>query len=550
MAFRFGTLVVIVITGYAALIWRLYDLQLVRGEQFLARAESQYKAAVSLEAPRGVIYFTAKQGDRFPVALNKEFPSVYAVPKVVEDSKEAANMLAGILPLTVEELQVKLSKRQSSYELLGKKVSEKVAKEIEELKLKGIYTDTTLGRFYPQGSMAAHVLGFVGPAGKEEGDRGRYGVEEFYDQKLRGLAGEKKDAWFTTPEAGEEIVLTLDPVIQLETERILKDLVAQYRAQGGSIIVQEPKTGKILSMASFPTFDPNAYGVSPLENFLNPLVQKIYEPGSVLKVITMASAIDAGKITPETTYTDTGKLTLNKRTIKNFDYDTKGTHGKVSMTYVIAHSLNTGAVFAEQRLGNDAFLSYLKKFGLDQKTGISLPGELKGSLRPLLERGATDIAFATASYGQGIAVTPLELIQAVGAIANGGNLMRPYLDAGMKPEVVRRVISEEAAKATAKMMIAAVDRAEIAKINGYAIAGKTGTAFVPDFKKGGYTENVINTYVGFGPVSDPRFIILIKLDQPPDAPLAGFSVVPAFQNLAQFVLNYYGIAPDRLPNNQ
>ena len=179
-----------------------------------------------------------------------------------------------------------------------------------------------------------------------------------------------------------------------------------------------------------------------------------------------------------------------------------------------------------------------------------MPGEIKGSVRPLLERGVRDIAFATASYGQGIAITPLGLLQAVGAIANGGNLMRPYLDASLSPKVVRRVVSAEAAQAATKMMVTAVDQAGVARIDGYAIAGKTGTAFVPDFKKGGYTEDVINTYVGFGPVKNPRFIILIKLDQPPDAPLAGFSVVPAFRNLAQFILNYYGIPPDRLPDTK
>lgn len=550
MALRFGTLVTGVILAYTALVWRLYDLQLLHGGQFLARAQSQYRAAVSLEAPRGLIYFTDKAGGRFPMALNQDFPVIYAVPKAVEDSKEAAHTLSGILPFSPDELQTKLSKTQSSYVLLAKRVDEATASAVESLGLKGIYADTIPGRFYPQGTMAAHVLGFMGSNGKEEGEKGKYGVEEFYDTKLSGTAGEAAGERFTAPEAGEDITLTLDPAIQLQTEQVLKDLVASYRAQGGSIVIEEPKTGKILAMASFPTFDPNSYGLSSLESFMNPVTQRIYEPGSVLKVVTMAGAIDAGKITPDTTYVDPGKLTMNKRTIKNFDFDTHGSHGKVSMTYVIAHSLNTGAVFAEQKLGNDAFLEYLRKFGLDQKTGITLPGELKGTLRPLLERGAGDIAFATASYGQGIAVTPLELIQAVGAIANGGTLMRPYLDARLEPEVVRRVVSKEAAAETAGMMVAAVDSANVARVNGYAIAGKTGTAFVPDFKKGGYTDNVINTYVGFGPVSSPRFIILIKLDQPPDAPLAGFSVVPAFQNLAQFVLNYYGVPPDRLVNGQ
>ncbi len=546
MAFRFGTLVTIVLLGYAALMWRLYDLQLLRGGKFLARAQSQYRAAVSLEAPRGLIYFTDKGGSQFPVVLNKGFPVVFADPKAVEDSQEAAYLLAGVLGEDAAVLQTKLSKTQSSYVSLEKRVSDSTAAAVEALNLKGVYVDTTPGRVYPQGTMAAQVLGFVGPSDNEEGSQGKYGVEKSYDQLLSGISGKAKGDSFTAPEAGKDLALTLDPVIQLETERTLKELIANYRAQGGSVIVEEPTTGKILAMVSFPTFDPNEYGRFPLGTFLNPVVEKIYEPGSVLKVLTMAGAIDAGKITPDTTYVDPGKLTMNGKTIKNFDYDTNGSHGRVSMTYVITYSLNTGAVFAEQKLGNASFARYLQQFGLGEKTGITLPGELKGSLRPLLDPNARNIAFATASYGQGIAVTPLELIQAVGVIANKGVLMRPYLDANLNSQVVRRVVSEKAANAVMGMMIAAVDDTQIVHIHGYAIAGKTGTAYVPDFKNGGYTDNVINTYVGFGPASSPRFIILIKLDQPPDAPLARVSVAPAFQSLAQFVLNYYNIPPDRL----
>ncbi len=546
MAFRFWAVICGVALAYLALIGRLYDLQLVRGGQFLARAQSQYRAIASFEAPRGLIYFTDKDGVRFPMALNKDFPIIYAVPKEIDDPEEAANTLVGVLPLSVDELRAKFSRQGSLYGLLSKRPDEATANAVVALGLKGIYVDAMSGRSYPNGTLGAQVLGFVAPDASGEEEKGRYGVEEFYDNTLKGAPGVEEDGKFTAPQSGGDVVLTLDPTIQAETERVLKDLVATYRAQGGSIVIEEPKTGKILAMGSYPTFDPNSYRTSPLGDFMNPAVQRIYEPGSVLKVITMAGAIDAGKVTSSTTYIDKGMLTMNGYTIKNFDYATRGGHGKVSMTYAIEHSLNTGAVYAQRELGNVSFLEYLRRFGLDQKTGITLPGEIKGSVRPLLERGARDIVFATASYGQGIAVTPLGLLQAVGAIANGGNLMRPYVDARLNPEVVRRAVSEDAAKQVTTMMVAAVDRAAVARVNGYAIAGKTGTAFVPDFKKGGYTENVINTYVGFGPATNPRFVILIKLNQPPDAPLAGFSVVPAFQNLAQFMLNYYSVPPDRL----
>lgn len=259
----------------------------------------------------------------------------------------------------------------------------------------------------------------------------------------------------------------------------------------------------------------------------------------------MAAGIDAGKITPETTYNDRGSVTLDGWTIKNYDLDKYGPYGKVTMTRVLERSINTGAVFAQREIGRELFTDYLHKFGFGEKTGIDLPAELGGDLRQL-NPNARDIAFATASYGQGVAVTPLGLINAVSAIANGGVLMRPYLNAVLEPLVIRRVISEKAAREAAAMMVSAVDKAEVAVIKGYTLAGKTGTAFVPDFTHGGYTEKVINTYVGFGPTENPRFTALIKLNDPEGAPLAGLTVVPAFRDLAQFILNYYGVEPDRL----
>ncbi len=222
----------------------------------------------------------------------------------------------------------------------------------------------------------------------------------------------------------------------------------------------------------------------------------------------------------------------------------KKAHGLQTMGGVIEQSINTGSIFAEKTMGHDIFYDYLKKFNFDKLTNIELPGELKGDLRNL--KKGKDVNFATASFGQGIAVTPVRLIAAVSAIANGGSLMKPLILNDGKEEVVGRVISEETARKVANMMVSAVKKNIIADIPNYSVAGKTGTAFVPDFVKGGYTEEVVNTYVGFAPASDPKFVILIKLDKPKDAPLAGQTVVPAFRELAQFILNYYNIAPDKL----
>ena len=308
------------------------------------------------------------------------------------------------------------------------------------------------------------------------------------------------------------------------------------------MIVADPKTGKILAMASYPTFDPNTYGEFEIGSFLNPSVQSVYEPGSIFKVITMASALDAGKITPDTTFYDSGELTLNEHTIRNWDLKSYGT---VTMTNVIEKSLNTGAAFAQRQLGDENFYEYLKKFGFKDQTQIDLPGEVTGSLSPL-ENDVRPINFATASFGQGISTSHIRLLMAISAIANGGDVMRPYVNVENKSQKMSRAISKDAARQTVDMMVSAVDKATIAKISGYTVAGKTGTAQVPKANGGGYTDEVINTYVGFAPAYDPEFIILVRLDKPYGAPLAGLTVVPTFRDLAQYVINYYNIPPDRI----
>lgn len=334
--------------------------------------------------------------------------------------------------------------------------------------------------------------------------------------------------------------LTVDRVIQGEAEKILKDLVREHRAESGMAIVEDPKNGDVLALAAYPAFNPNRYGEFDLKRFLNPVVQSIYEPGSVFKVITMAAGIDSGKITPETEYIDRGEEKLDGYTIKNWDLVA---HGRITMTDVIERSVNTGTIFAEKTMGHGVFGSYLKRFGLAEKTGIDLPGEVVGSLKALAK--GSGVQYATASFGQGISVTPIRLLAAVAAIANKGVTVEPRMTKSEEVVTLGRPISAETSRKVTEMMVSAVDKAGVAKIEGYTVAGKTGTAFVPDFKNGGYTDEVINTYVGFAPARDPRFAILIRIDKPEGAPVAGLTVVPAFRDLAQFILNYYNVPPDR-----
>lgn len=514
---------------YIGLIVNIYDLQVKKGSVYAAKAAAQSRGISYLNATRGTIFFTDKNGNDIPAAFNRQFPVIFAVPKEIQDADEAANSLAGILEQPAAEIRSKLVKSNDEYELMAPKATNSLVDKVRSLGLKGIYVDSEYFRFYPFANLASQVLGFVGQGGENGALMGRYGVESYFDDSLgRG-----------------DLHLTIDRNIQAQAEKVLKTLIDKYKADGGTVIVQEPKTGKILAMGNFPNFDPNEFAEYPIKYFTNPSAQALYEPGSVFKVLTMAAGIDAGKITPDTTFYDSGELKLNGKTIKNWDGKS---HGKVTMTNVIEQSINTGAAFAERTTGHDIFYNYLLKFGFDDLTGISLPGELAGNLRNL-KTATRDINFATAAFGQGVSVTPLELVNAISMLANGGSLMRPYIINGTPPENLGDVISKDTADKVAAMMISAVDKAGVAKIDGYQLAGKTGTAQVADLKRGGYGDTYIHSYVGFGPVSDPRFTILMKVDNPKGVGLAGSTVVPAFRELAQFIINYYNIPADRVATN-
>ncbi len=556
MTWRIGALIVFFISLYGVLVFKLFTLQVEKGTWYVTQAQSREQATGNIFPSRGNIYFTDRSGNRIPISLNKEYPLVYAVPKEllseeVRGNKTVRSVAEAVAPLideSPEKLLARLSRKNDEYELLAAKASPRIVSEIKDLRIAGIYTKAEEFRFYPFGTLGAHLIGFASSPNEREKNTvgpaliGRYGIEQIFDRTLRGVPGKISGSRVTLPEDGGDVYLTIDRTVQAEGEDVLADLMERHKAAGGTFIVQEPNTGRILAMGSAPTFDPNTFSESNVGNFLNPAVQGVYEPGSIFKVITMAAGIDSGKVKPETTYVDKGSVTLNGRTITNWDLATRGAYGTMTMTGVIEHSINTGAVFAEQRTGHDLFYNYLIAFGLNDITGVHLPGEVRGSLRNLL-RGR-EIDFATASYGQGVSVTPLALINSVSAIANGGLVMKPLILAGEKPEALRRAIKEETAKTIAEMMTSAVVKNKLAAISNYTIAGKTGTAFVPNFAAGGYTNDVINTFIGFAPASNPKFTILIKLDHPAGSPLAGATVVPAFRRYAQFLLNYFDISPD------
>ena len=543
-------ILLIIFISLGLLIWgRFFYLSVIRYEYYLAKAKI-LSVASSSAAPRGSIFLTDKDSIPFAAALNKEFPLVYAVPAKIKEPEILADKLVPILELDKETLVQKLSKTGDPYEILKKRVSKEVVKAIKDQNEIGIGIDDETLRYYPEGLYLSQVIGFLGF--NKNGQGGQYGLEEYYDKELTGLV------------TSADLILTVDSAIQSQAGILLLKTVEDWQADGGSIIVMDPKDGSILAIASSPDFDANNY--SSIKNhdfFINPVTLKRYEPGSVFKPITMAIGIETGAVTPETEYYNTGTVKVGDKIISNSIPDK--ILGWQTMIKVLEQSLNTGAVFVEQKIPKDIFLRYLKDFGVDGKTGIDV-SEINGDLSAL--ESMRDINFATASFGQGVALTPIELIRALSVIANGGKLIRPHLvkkvvyhngenylpaqTGEAKDELPKQIISPETSAKLINMMTKVVESGSgrRAGVTGYTVAGKTGTAQVPDLEGGGYLDQYIHTFVGFAPAYDPKFIALIKLDNPKGVRFAESTVVPVFSDLAKFIFSYYQIPPDKSVENQ
>jgi len=546
-------------------LYRLFSLQIVDYGYFTAKIKSQSEAKEIVQGKRGEIFMSDKGGNLVALAKDKDQPFVYAVPSEIKDPTSASNHLAGMLGLDEKTLSDKLAKKADPYEIIKKLLSTDEVGAIQKLKEPGIYLDKEYGRLYPNGELASQLVGFTSL--RDNKLVGQYGLEEYYNDLLLGAPGEEivsKDVfgnWVSVVEKqiqketqnGENLVLTIDPNIQAKAEEELATLVQSKSATGGTVIIMNPHTGAVLAMASTPSFDPNDYrSVKDLGVFLNPATQLTYEPGSTFKPITFSIALEEHVITPDTTYIDYGKVQVDDRVIKNFHNEV---YGKSTMTNVLESSINTGAVFVVQKLDKQIFYDYLKKFGFDQKTGVGV-SEVGGNISNL--KSMRNINYATASFGQGISVTPLGLLSAISSIANGGVIQKPYLvekvmkEDGTSDEPARqdgvRMFSEVTARTLTQMMVSVVENGfgKKAKVDHYSIAGKTGTAQIPDLKNGGYYANdVIHNFVGFAPASDPKFSILLKIDRPKGEDPSSSTVAKAFHNLAQFLFDYYEIPPDQ-----
>ena len=564
----------IFIVLFLALSCQLYNIQIRENSKFVNQAEALHDTTTILTPERGLIYFQDKNKEYIPAAINKRYYLLFAVPKEIENPEEASELLSEIIPLSYEEIFLRLNKENDPYEPLIKKIEDDdLINKIKDAQIKGIYLGEESYRYYPLGSSAAQVIGFVGEA--DDGlIKGRYGLESYYDAILSGRKGiftGIKDALgrlvrsnFSQEEKiveGLSIETTIDKNIQFATDKALKNLVESRVASKGTIIVMEVKTGRILALANLPTFNLNNF--SDIKDYLifrNFATEERYEPGSVMKPFTMAAGIDTGKVTPDTTYIDKGYYEIGGYRITNYKDQV---HGEATMRNVLEFSINTGAIFVAEQVGNETLRKYFKKFGFAETTGIDLPLEITGDLSNLEYPKSSPTHLATASYGNGISVTPIELIRAYAIIANKGRLVTPYLvestrdRAGNRTSLIsteyllnpKQIINQETTDTLTSMLIGVIEDGYggNAKIKGYSLAGKTGTSFVYLEDKKGYSGDVIHSFVGFFPVSDPKYIILVKMDKPQwgkDA--ASHTVTLAFEEVQRFLINYYNIPPDEI----
>lgn len=543
---------------------RLFYWQIIRAQFLESQADNQHFTDTKIDAVRGNILFS----DGSILASSNATFSVYGLPKTIASDQKikVAYSIAKILsedPEGVDVLAKELVNRLSEdlyWVLLKKNVSVEQKKQIEGLNLQGIGFEQDSSRFYPEGSSSAHLLGFLGEDAKG-GKKGYFGLEGYYDGELKGLSGlvrHEKDALglpilignFLTNEAanGKNLVLNVDHSIQYIVEESLKAGIEKYGAKAGSVVVMDPKTGGILALASYPNYDPLKYFDYPKEYFRNQVVADQYEPGSTFKVLVMAAALNEDLVKPDTKCDIcAGPISLGGFTIRTWD---DKYFPDTSMKDVIVHSDNTGMVFTARKLGLDKFYSYLENFGFGESTNVDLQDESSPDIRP--KNDWKEIDLATASFGQGIAVTPIQMIRAVAAIANGGNLMEPHAvkeikgdgSFEVKPKVVRQVLKSGAAQMVKEMMVAAVEEGEARylRLKGFKIAGKTGTAQIP--VAGHYDPNkTIASFIGFAPADDPKFVMLVRYDEPSASIFGAETAAPTFFEIAKKLLLYYKIAP-------
>lgn len=547
-------------------IIRLYFVQIVDGEEYALKAEHQYQNTSQSVFDRGTIYFTRKDDTLISAAgLGTGF-RLAIDPEHLQDAEAAYAAVNAITPIDRDAFMAAAEKKDDPYEAIASHIPEAAGRAISELDITGVLVERERWRNYPARGNAAQTIGFVA-YDNDNTLAGRFGLERYYNDALdrgkEGLFGNFFAELFANVgnavadgRSGQsgDVVTSIEPVVEEKLMQILSEVNAQYGSTETSGIIMDPATGEIIALGTYPTFDPNDFSNEDSNHFGNPLVERRYEFGSIIKALTMASGLDAGVITPESTYNDTGKLTLNGKTISNFDGKARGV---VPMQQVLSQSLNVGAAHIASELGHDRFRSYIKKLGLGTETGIDLPSEIPGQIDNILD-SPRDIEYATASYGQGIAQTPVAMIRALGALANRGSIVTPHLAKAVRLEtgIVKelswgtpdRVYKPEAVEATTRMLVSVVDKSLAngsVAIPEMSVAAKTGTAQIAG-PGGKYAPGLyFHSFFGYFPAYEPRFIILLYTKEPQGVQYASETLTHPFMDLTHFLINYYAIPPDR-----
>jgi cell division protein FtsI (penicillin-binding protein 3) len=541
--------------GFGVVLFRLVSLQVLQAAELTAKADRQHQKTVSLEGARGTIV------DRHGkvLAMNMEVPSVFGVPTALESPAKTARHLSPVLRISTGELERKL-RQDRGFVWLARKLDPEQGRRLERMPMDGIGMVMEGRRFYPKGPLLSHVLGFAGMDGE-----GLEGIERRYESHLHGekrVTVLQRDALGRTvfpkgraeqvPQPGHSLVLTIDEVIQYITEKELEEAVTRTHAKSGTMIVLDPQTGALLALAISPRFDPNAVGAIGPDRWRNRALTDAYEPGSTMKAVVAAAAIEEGVMKPHTlVFGENGRMTVANTVIHDHEK-----MGWVTFAEVIQKSSNIGAAKVGMALGDQRLYRYLQAFGFGQRTEIDLPGEAGGLIKDPRYWGRRSVA--SISMGQEIGVTPLQMVSAIGAIANGGVLMQPYVvseirDAQglvvkeMRPQVKRRVVSPETARTVTTILEGVVTDGTGSKaaIPGFRVAGKTGTAQKIDPRTRSYSATqFVGSFVGFAPADHPRLAMIVVIDEPHGEAWGGTVAAPVFRRVGEQVLNYLGVSSE------
>ncbi|MGE0134640.1 MAG: peptidoglycan D,D-transpeptidase FtsI family protein [Dehalococcoidia bacterium] len=564
LTWRLIVLTCLVGMAMVALLVRLAMIQIVNHERYVEEAAATHLGVADLPAPRGAIL----DASGFPLATSEDTWDVY-IDRFLwgQDPAQAADAAKGLAAAlgSDEQALIELGMDGGAGDVVvQRQLPYEAGIELESRDLWGIRLLPSARRVYPEGGLASSIVGFVGLEG-----RGLWGVEADFDGVLQGrpgLIGSERDALGRPisfggrterdPVPGGDVTLTIDRFIQSIAEQRLKEAVGRYNARGGSIVVMDPHTGAILAMASVPSVGQSGIDLDDpqlLDEVRNRAIADLYEPGSVIKTLTTASALDLGRVTPETTYVDTGEVQIGDAIIKNWDFSA---NGPTNVREYLQKSLNTGSVWLSQLVGAKDFYRYLQAFGLGEPTHVGLSGEAEGLIRLPSDQDWYPVDLATNSYGQGFAATPIQVLTAVNVFANGGRLMRPYIVSQVanqdsvrhfEPVEVRRPVSASTAETMGRLMYDVVEGVEYhgARVPGYNVAGKTGTTLV-SIPTGYDLDSTIASFAGFLPYEQPRVSILVKIDQPSGGlNLGGQVAAPVFAGVASDIMKYLRVPASR-----